>query len=108
MSENESLTMELRVQGMSCQGCADRISSALSALPGIESADVGIGFVNVRYYPYALEPEKMRAAIEALGYRVSRDSVERNGLKRFLGRMAENNEKIFGHERLDCCTMKKK
>jgi hypothetical protein len=50
----------------------------------------------------------VRAKIEALGYAIPVPAFSRNPLRRFLDRMAAANEKAFGHERLDCCTMRMK
>lgn len=99
--------VEMPVLGMSCAGCVVRIREALSQMKGVEGFDGEIGKVRFRYNPYQVSIERIRSAITALGYRLSPEWI-RNPFKRFLARMAENNEKQFGNERLDCCTMKKK
>ncbi len=108
---DESGTMqstELNVVGMHCDGCVQRIGAALRDEPGIERADVTLGRVVLTYYPEALSLDAVRAKIEALGYSLAVPAISRNPLRRFLDRMAEVNEKTFGHERLDCCTMRMK
>ena len=32
----------------------------------------------------------------------------KEGLKRYLEKMGEDNQKMFGNRRLDCCTMNKR
>ncbi len=98
---------ELAVQGMSCMACAERIKAALANEPGIDSIQVAIGRMRIEYNPYIISLDQIRGIVEGIGYKVPIEG-ERNPFKRFLIRMAENNEKAFGHERLDCCTMKKK
>ncbi len=99
---------ELAVMGMHCDGCVQRIRAALREEPGIESAEVTLGRVLLSYYPEAISLDSVRAKITALGYAIPVTTRSRNPFRRFLDRMTEANEKAFGHERLDCCTMRMK
>ena len=99
---------ELTVAGMHCDGCVQRVRAALREEPGIERAEVTLGKVVVAYYPEAVSVDAVRAKIEALGYTIPVPARSRNPFRRFLDRMTEANEKAFGHERLDCCTMRMK
>jgi copper chaperone CopZ len=101
-------SIELAVTGMHCDSCVQRVRAALLEEPGIERADVTLGTVILEYYPEAISVDAVRAKIEALGYAIPVPPRSRNPLRRFLDRMAAANEKAFGHERLDCCTMRMK
>ena len=101
-------SIELAVVGMHCDSCVQRVRAALLEEPGIERAEVTLGKVVLEYYPEAISIDAVRAKIEALGYAIPVPARSRNPLRRFLDRMAAANEKAFGHERLDCCTMRMK
>ncbi len=101
-------SIELAVTGMHCESCVQRVRAALSEEPGIERAEVALGRVTLEYYPEAISIDAVRAKITALGYSIPIPTRSRNPLRRFLDRMAAANEKAFGHERLDCCTMRMK
>jgi copper chaperone CopZ len=100
--------IELPVEGMGCQSCVERIRSTLSKVPGIENLQVEIGKVRFEYYPQAINLRYIQDQIARLGYTIPGKVRSRNPFRRFLSRMTEENEKAFGSEHLDCCTMKKK
>jgi copper chaperone CopZ/predicted peroxiredoxin len=64
-------TREFAIEGMSCQGCVDAITAALTEIPGVHSAKVSLGdkkavvIADERKVPNA----KIVAAIEAAGYK---------------------------------------
>ena len=101
-------TVELPVEGMHCDACVTRVRAVLLEQAGIESAEVAQGRVLLEFYPEVATLDDVIARIEALGYTVPRPSRSRNPFRRFLESMAAGNEKAFGHERLDCCTMRMK
>jgi copper chaperone CopZ len=101
-------TSELAVMGMHCDSCVQRVRAALRDEPGLERAEVTLGRVRLSYYPGAMSIDAVRAKIEAIGYTIPVSRPSRNPFRRFLDRMTEANEKEFGHERLDCCTMRMK
>jgi copper chaperone CopZ len=99
--------LEIPVSGMHCDRCLQRVRAALAEVPGIERSVVTLGSVMLEYYPEAMSPDAVHAKIEALGYTVPVATPSRNPVRRFLDRMTVANEKAFGNEPLDCCTMKK-
>jgi Cu+-exporting ATPase len=74
------MNAEFPVGGMSCAGCAARIQESLGRLPGIERAGVNFATrrASVSYDPEVTSLEKIREAIEELGYKVLK-SPERAG-----------------------------
>ncbi|MGR3374605.1 heavy metal translocating P-type ATPase [Pseudooceanicola nanhaiensis] len=58
------------IEGMSCAGCAGRVSRAMEALPGVVSAEVNVATetATVRYLEGAVLPADIAAASTAAGY----------------------------------------
>ncbi|GIV96505.1 MAG: copper-translocating P-type ATPase [Herpetosiphonaceae bacterium] len=65
-------TTEIPVQGMDCTSCVAGIRQALSALPGVEGADVLLSAEKavVRYDPAQVDETTLRSTIRRLGYTV--------------------------------------
>ncbi len=64
--------VELRVEGMKCQGCADSVTGALEGVSGVESADVSLdeGHATVRAGD-EVTSEALVRAVDAAGYGAS-------------------------------------
>ncbi|MEU1956082.1 heavy-metal-associated domain-containing protein [Nocardia rhamnosiphila] len=64
-------TSIITVAGMTCGGCASKVSSTLGALDGVTGvdADPATGRVTVESAD-AVDPEAIKNAVEAAGYRV--------------------------------------
>ncbi|MGQ0523114.1 MAG: heavy-metal-associated domain-containing protein [Betaproteobacteria bacterium] len=62
----------LKVEGMNCNGCAERIRSTVAAEPGVQTAVVSFedGNARVLYDPQAIEENRLVEAIRRLGFRV--------------------------------------
>ncbi len=73
----ETQRLDLPVQGMSCAGCAARIEKTLQGLPGIEAAQVNFATEKATLHvdPTALTVGHITQAVEAIGYRVSRQDL---------------------------------
>lgn len=97
--------VELGVSDMHCGSCVQQIEAAVLALPGVEAVEARIGSVRVEYYAEAVTRAQIAGAIEAAGYPVAGESGGEGGRRGFLARMARTNEELFGHRRLDCCTL---
>lgn len=65
-------TMELKVSGMHCVDCAQKVETALKAVPGVSAAHVHYlkrrATVTVEAPTVAVEP--LREAVQAAGYDV--------------------------------------
>jgi len=70
----DSETVTLDVTGMSCDGCAERISRVLDRLPGVAvvTADHHQGKIDVRLEPGQSTLVEVRGRIEQLGFGVTR------------------------------------
>ena len=64
--------VSLTVEGMSCQHCVKAVTTAVSALPGVESVAVSLGnkSVVVGFNPEKTALDSIRVAIEEQGYTV--------------------------------------
>ena len=77
---NTAVSREFVIEGMSCQGCADTITSALVKIPDVQSASVSLQ--NKRAIVLAKESQvptdKILAAITAAGYKGQLALAEQN------------------------------
>jgi Hg(II)-responsive transcriptional regulator len=66
-------SLELRIQGMHCDGCAGTIEALLAHEPGVKGASVShaAGKGQILYDPATTDPARIAAAIERAGYRVA-------------------------------------
>lgn len=61
-----------KIDGMHCDGCADRIRTLLSKEPGVREARVSFakGSAEIRYNPHSIGEERLREIIETGGFHV--------------------------------------
>jgi copper chaperone len=61
-----------KVDGMHCEGCADRIRTLLGKEPGVRAAVVSFaeGSAEVRYNPHTVSEAGLREIIETGGFHV--------------------------------------
>ena len=66
-------TTEIRIEGMSCEGCVKNISSVLAALPGVWAAEVSLekASADVEFDPAQIDRAALCAAIEDAGFDAS-------------------------------------
>lgn len=59
------------VQGMTCSGCAVGVKATVKRLPGVQKVEASFeeGKAVVTYDPSKVTPEKIKPAIEKLGYK---------------------------------------
>ncbi|MGQ9920363.1 MAG: heavy-metal-associated domain-containing protein [Desulfobacca sp.] len=62
----------LTIGGMHCAACADRVTKALTSLPGVQAAEVSLEErrATVTYDPGQVTPDSLRQAITAADYTV--------------------------------------
>jgi len=70
MSNWQPATAQLKVTGMTCNGCVNTVRKALTGLPGVQSADVDLtaGNATVTYNPAETSTEAMVTAVGEAGY----------------------------------------
>jgi len=66
-------SLEVKIEGMHCTGCASTIQALLKHEAGVKSANVSFerGTASVYYDPAQTDPERLRKAIEKAGYRAA-------------------------------------
>jgi len=71
-------TLTVGVEGMSCAGCVSRVEKALSAVTGVELAEVNLATkrATVSYDPGATGPGALVDTINATGFQVPSDAVD--------------------------------
>jgi copper chaperone len=64
-------TVELKVEGMDCEGCVKSVTRMLSGVPGVHKVDVSLaeGKASVTYDPAKSGPAEFRKAVERAGYK---------------------------------------
>jgi copper chaperone len=63
-------TVELKVQGMTCQGCVSSVTRTLSSVPGVQKVDVSLADsrATVTYDPAKAGPADFKRAVENAGF----------------------------------------
>jgi copper chaperone CopZ len=66
-------TIDLKVEGMTCQGCVRSVEKKLSSVAGVQSAKVDLtaGKASVSYDAALADPSKLIGAVEAIGFHAS-------------------------------------
>jgi copper chaperone CopZ len=69
-------TATFKVEGMHCDGCADKVKNGLAAAPGIVGVDVDVAnkSVRVKYNPDKLDVAKIAKLISDLGYKAAAEA----------------------------------
>ena len=69
-------TLTVGVEGMSCAGCVSRVEKALSAVSGVDLAEVNLATkrATVSYDPGSTGPGALVDAINATGFSVPSDA----------------------------------
>ena len=64
-------TVELKIEGMDCQGCVKSVTRMLTGLPGVAQVDVSLekGNATVRYDPAQAAVPEMKRAVERAGFK---------------------------------------
>ena len=67
---NTMETVELKVEGMDCEGCVKSVTRTLSGVPGVEKVDVSLadGRARVTYDPAKAGPADLKRAVERAGF----------------------------------------
>ena len=70
MPTNTNVRTVLRIDELSCPSCVPKIEKALSALPGVEKAEVrfNTGKIEVKHDPGVASVEALVAAVRGTGY----------------------------------------
>jgi len=69
-------SVELKVEGMTCQGCVRSVTKKLSGVAGVSGAavDLEAGKATVHYDDAAAKVEDMIAAVEQIGFHATQSS----------------------------------
>ncbi|MGH8727944.1 MAG: heavy-metal-associated domain-containing protein [Burkholderiales bacterium] len=65
-------SLEIKIEGMHCNGCASTIEALLTREPGVKAANISYAARKgeILYDPGTTNPERITAAIEKAGYRI--------------------------------------
>jgi copper chaperone len=64
-------TVELKVEGMDCEGCVKSVTRMLSGVPGVQQVQVSLAEASakVTYDPAQASVSAMKKAVERAGYK---------------------------------------
>lgn len=67
---NSPAETTFKISNMVCEGCAEKITTALKALPGVKEvkAKAFKKQIQVNYYPEQIKQEELKNALEKEGY----------------------------------------
>ena len=67
----ETETVELKVEGMDCEGCVKSVTRMLGGVPGVTHVDVSLaeGRARVTYEPGKSGVPEMKRAVERAGFK---------------------------------------
>jgi copper chaperone CopZ len=70
----------LKVTGMSCGGCASKVSKALHAVPGVADIKVSLssGEVTVQFDEHRASPGELKSAVQGTGFGVDAPNAARS------------------------------
>lgn len=76
-------TTRLKIEGMSCDHCAQSVEKALRNQSGVRNATVHLenGAAEVEYEEGRVSPEQMIAAVQAEGYAAEYDGKSAGGAR---------------------------
>jgi copper chaperone len=61
-------TATLQIEGMHCGGCVNRVSMALSRIPGVKPESVDVGTARVSYDASTAAPQQLVDAVNGIGF----------------------------------------
>ena len=64
-------TVNLSIKGMSCGGCAAKVTTALKSLPGTKVEEVIVGSARVSFDPQKTSSNALIAAVDNLGFKAA-------------------------------------
>jgi copper chaperone CopZ len=66
-------TIDLKIEGMTCQGCVRSVEKKLSSVAGVAGAhvDLGAGKATVTYDDTVADPARLMGAVEQIGFHAS-------------------------------------
>lgn len=65
-----SESLALKIGGMHCGGCVNRVTNALKGVEGVEVKKVVVGAAELAYDPARTDRARIAAAIERIGFTV--------------------------------------
>ena len=65
--------LEIRIEGMHCEGCVASVQRALASRPGVDAAqaDLDSGIVAIDFDPSGIDRPGLEAAIEDAGFDIA-------------------------------------
>ena len=63
--------LKLKIEGMHCDACVRRVTTALTKIPSVQLDHVAIGEASIDYDASSLEPQTIVDAVNAIGFQAA-------------------------------------
>ncbi len=60
--------LRLKIEGMHCGGCVNRVTLALNRVPGLQVEKVEVGSAELRYDESVVQPQAIAEAVTKIGF----------------------------------------
>lgn len=77
----------------------------IKELPGVNSISLENKRLSIQYNPYSIGEKELVLQLEELGFK-SIKGAKKGFWARWIDKLAKDNQKNFGSQRLDCCNIK--
>lgn len=85
------------------------VKHMLSKINGVSHVAEDQDGFTVSYNPYSVSDTYLSEELKLMGYLPVEEAKKKKGLlARWIDKMARDNKKSFGNQRLDCCELKSK
>lgn len=62
------MELVLKIEGMHCGGCVNRVTMALKSVAGVTVRNVQVGSARVEYDPHAVAASQIEEAVNRIGF----------------------------------------
>lgn len=77
----------------------------IKELPGVNTISVENKRLSIQFDPNSIEKSELVGQLEELGFKPVKEA-KKGFWARWIDRLAKDNKKNFGSQRLDCCNIK--
>jgi hypothetical protein len=77
----------------------------IKELPGVNTISVENKRLSIQYDPYSVGKSELTLQLEKLGFKPVKEA-KKGFWARWIDKLAKDNQKNFGNQRLDCCNIK--
>jgi copper chaperone CopZ len=61
-------TLKISIEGMHCEACVRRVTTALQSVPGVQVGSVEVGSAKLAFDPEEATAQEVAAAVDRIGF----------------------------------------